>query len=331
MKTGAEIPKRRLHFDIDGNRIWDGADMKDENYRQVLEDWDAVVGWQLAAEAERRLLPAEGPILHYAGIPRKFSRLDVIELLLRDIEASLPDKSYFEVRLAALPPRPKEPVPPMLPKSRAPGSMQEALERAAFEKESKDYRIEHDEWRLKDEEWLRDLPENQRRVRKTKEFEGFRETLGLLAAARATLETWKKIQWDAASVTGAWKFLPPGPWLDYRECWLREWFTRHYPGVDFDFERLVVVNRFKPMAMVHGSLGGAEGYTAYLFRNGKVALESPKVGHALYFFRRDWATLCQRKKSELIHMMEKGKENRVERFIHTQSGDLAGWLEHRLK
>ena len=323
------IPKRRLQFDIDGNRIWDGTEMHGSHYREALEDWTAVVGWQLAADAERRLLAADGPILRYAGIPRKFSRLDVLELLLQDIEASLPARSYFADRLVSLPPRPAEPVRPILPASRAPGSMWEAMERAQYEKASKAYEMAMHTWKSKDVEWQQALPDNERRVRKSHEFANDAKTRALLMTARATLEEWKEILRQASSLPGNWKFLPPGPWLDYRACWLREWFSWHYPGVEFNFQRLVIVKGFKPMAMVHGSVGGAEGYTAYLFRNGKVALESPKIGHALYFFHRDWAALCGLQKSVLIRMMDKG-DHRMARFIHTEKSDLREWLEEKL-
>ena len=329
MKTAPAIPKRRLYFDIDGKAHWDGIPLEPPSYLEVLDDFAAVVSWQLAAEAERRLSPGGEEFLAYTGSFRKFAGLPVISKLLSEIEGSLLPADYFHDRLEKLPPQPARPVAPNPPKTRLPGSMAEAIERARYEREQKDYQIALAKWREAEAVRKNRQPELVARVRKSAEYRVWCRILVGLENAKSLIEHWRKVLREAGTIGGDWIFLPPGPWLDYRECWLREWFARHHPKVEFDFERLVVLTAFQPMVMVHGSLGGAEGYTAYLFRSGKVALESPKIGHALYFFHRDWAGLSRRPKGELIRLIDAG-DNRLARFIHSKEADLAAWLKRRL-
>lgn len=150
-----------------------------------------------------------------------------------------------------------------------------------------------------------------------------------IQTARENVNLWES-RLKAATGSGEWDFLPPGPGMGYSIEWVKIRLHQRFPTAAFDFERIVTLLAFQPEVLHFGSGDFNNGYIAFVFSSGRVALESPVVGNALYLFHRDWLDLSLKPKGTLRKMMKDG-DQRMARYFHSDGGNLRTWLEVHLR
>ena len=110
----------------------------------------------------------------------------------------------------------------------------------------------------------------------------------------------------------AWKFLPKGHWTFADLIAQIPRLRIKFPQLEWEEERLLFVRTFMPVECYVGS-HEFDGYFAFTFSNTeKVLLENPIRGNAAYIIARNWKSLCQLTKSELLSQYRKD----VDRVIH---------------
>ena len=279
----------------------------------------------MAAWVENRYHGAKDGVLEFTGILARESGLKPLVTLLDDFEHALGPEEQFAGRLERMP---EPPVPPRQPRPNphpARGPVEAALEKARFEEAWAAYQRQNKEWMKVDRLWRDSEADFTRRVALHAAHQAWVEDREKIAAARAELERWKAILREAAGMPKEWQFFPPGLSL----VWLVKAMLRdRYPKDRFDFKRLTILNSLRPIALYLSVFDQGEGYIAYVFPGGKVALENPRVNNALYFFHSDWVALSKLSKGELRWRMD--TDDRIERFEHREGRDLVTWMREKL-
>jgi hypothetical protein len=115
-----------------------------------------------------------------------------------------------------------------------------------------------------------------------------------------------------------WEILPPGRWTFADLIGHIHRLRLRYPEYQWEEERLLLVRGLAPLECYVGS-DEFEGYFAFTFAGTERALlEHPIRGNAVYIIERDWRSLCQLPKYELL--TEYGHE--VGRVIHRGDWEL---------
>ncbi len=326
--NGPIIENPGLRFGNDGEMFWRGRRLEASDLRAVLDRFADVLAFQLMAWWERTQLPLIHGVLPQSGVLAEMAGLEVLRRPLDFFGDHLEPESFFDDRLEAVPESPK-PLPRPRTRFRFP---QDTL---AGELE----RRNASEWDLKAwvtyesrqreieayEEDARTFPERLAKARRHRQWMQDRRRLD---AARALLASWERKLIEAGRLPG-WEFLPPGPGLCYSPGWLKVFLGRSSPEASYDFARIREIQALDPIAIRRGRVGAVSGYLAFVFEGDQVALESPRVGNALYFFHRDWQELSRRPKAELRRMMAAG-DPRIVRFCHTGDRALGPWLREHL-
>ena len=187
-------------------------------------------------------------------------------------------------------------------------------------------RLEH--WKEEERDWLDNLQDFPRRIAKAAEYRRWQIDMRGIQNAREKVTLWES-RLKEATGAGEWDFLPPGPGMEYSIEWVKIRLNQRFSATAFDFERIATLLSFQPEVLHFGSGDFNNGYIAFVFPSGRVALESPIVGNALYLFHRDWLDLSLKPKGVLRRMMKDG-DGRMTRYFHSEGGNLKTWLDVNL-
>lgn len=317
-----------LHFDQNGEAYWQGRRVIAEDLRPILDAFDSIVSRQLLAWVERRILGIRVGMLPESGVLAQMAGVAPLRGLLNELENGLKPESCFDDRLAQLPSRPQAPEKPRF-RHYPNGTLAAELEERQYTKEQARYEKAHHRWQIEDKAWLENQPDFPRRIAKFKEFKIWEKDRKSILEARDKVVTWENFL-KVSSTNSGWEFFPPGPGLEYTFDWVKIRLNQRFPEARFDFERIASLISFQPEVLHFGSGDFNDGYIAFVFPNGRVALESPVVGNALYLFHSDWIDLSRKPKLELRDMMKHG-DRRVARYFHADGGNLKAWLDLRLR
>ncbi len=289
--------------------------------------FESIINRQLLAWVERRILTKTSGLLPESGVLAQMAGMNPLIGLLNDLENSLMPETWYEDSLEYIPERPVEPT---APKKRryAKGSQLAEIEEIQYQRALNYFKSARLLWEKEDAYWLTALPDFPNRLAKLQEFRRWQEDRRCIEAARIQVITWENRLKESYKMSG-WEFFPPGAGLEYSLEWVKIFLNRKFPETRFDLERIATLISFNPQVLHFGS-GDFNGYIAFVFSNGKVALENPVVGNALYLFHNDWVDLSQKPKEILMKMMKEG-DGRIMRYFHADGGNLSTWLDVRLR
>lgn len=324
MNTSSQV---FLHFDQSGQAYWRGRLLVAEDLRPVLAIFDSIINRHLLAWVERRILAMPSGILPESGVLAQMAGMKPLISLLNELENSLMPEAWFEDCLESIPERPAEPA---APKKRryAKGSQLAEIEDIQYQRALKHFQSAHLSWETEDSCWFHAEPDFLKRIAKFQEFRLWKKDRQCIEDARIRVISWERRLKESYKMS-AWEFFPPGAGLEYTFEWVKIYLNRRFPETRFDLERISTLIDFHPQVLHFGS-GDFNGYIAFVFPNGRVALESPVVGNALYLFHSDWIDLSRKPKEILIKMMKEG-DRRIMRYFHADGGNLRTWLDVRLR
>lgn len=102
----------------------------------------------------------------------------------------------------------------------------------------------------------------------------------------------------------SWDFLPDGTVDEMREAVVKRFGGSAPPQeIEIMIDRLEKVQSLAPEKRLVGS-SGLQRYIGYMFGADFVAFENPRVGNALYLMYRDWESLSQLSRSQLLASRE---------------------------
>ncbi len=318
----------RLHFAADGTPYWTGRPMTSADFHQVLKVFDSLLAHQLTAWWERKVTGIRHGVLPETGVLAQMAGMEPLHRVLSLMEDHLEPEDFFADRLDSVPEPPAMPKPLFTGFRFAPNTQVGEMERrqAAGLQQHDEQALRH--WERRMGEYQRESTSFGPRIEKGRRYPTWRAERKLLDHAINTLRLWSA-RISEAQDSGNWDFLPPGPDLAYSISWLKPILMRHDPEASYDFGRINQLIRLQPESLRMGTVGGTEGYLAFIFRGNRVALESPRIGNALYLFRENWQSLCQLPKSTLRTMIAEG-DRRIARHCHTVSSDVTEWVSHHL-
>lgn len=302
--------------------------MVDTDFHSVLEAFDSIVSRQLLAWVERRALGMQTGVLPESGVISKMAGVVPLLGLLDGFERGMKPEDWFSDRLSDTPPRPQE---PEIPKCRRypKGSLAAELEERMHQQDILRYWKRIERWKEEERWWLDNLQDFPRRVAKAAEYRRWQSDMRVIQTARKKVTLWES-RLNEATKSGEWDFLPPGPGMEYSIEWVKIRLHQRFSATAFDFERIATLLSFQPEVLHFRSGDFNNGYIAFVFTNGRVALESPIVGNALYLFHRDWLDLSLKPKGVLRRMMKDG-DGRMTRYFHSDGGNLRTWLDVHLR
>jgi hypothetical protein len=322
---------KKLHFDVNGCPYWDGRHLTAENYEEVLEAFDTIISRQLWAWVERHMRRQRTGRLDDSGVLAQMAGLEPLHKLLATIEGALKPESDYDDRLDRIPERPREPVMPKrlcLPDSIQTREIERRQQRIALQH----FDLQKSLWEMDIASW----PERERhfreRLARNGEYQEWKRVRQAVHSARERLTVWEQ-RLNECLTDRRWEFFPPGPGMQYTLEWVKSRLEKRSPGDEYDFERIAVMLEFQPRMLCFGSVDFSvdyKRYVAFIFENDYAALESPKVGNALYLLRRDWRILSRKPKQELRHMKKEG-DWRIDHKNHTKDRDLKPMLAAELR
>jgi hypothetical protein len=194
------------------------------------------------------------------------------------------------------------------------------------------YALQFSLWNLEIDSWAEKEKHFGARIAKDAEYQDWKKVRQVIDSARERLTVWEQRLKECQTDRG-WEFFPPGPGMNYSLEWVRSRLNRQAPEIDYDFDRIAVMLEFNPQMLCLGSIDfntDYRRYVAFIYENDYAALESPKVGDALYLFRRDWRSLSRKSKQE-IRQMKKDNDWRIDHKNHTKDRDLRPIIDAELR
>lgn len=321
-------PTVALRFDADGTPFWSGRPLAREDLLPALECFDEIIGHHLMAWWEKLQNPLIRGPLPETGVLASMAGLHPLRRVLDFFESGLEAESWFADRLDTIPDPPGPLARSEIRYRFSPDTIAGEIERRNEAKRLAALQAAWDAREREIAEYQAQISSFRERLEKGKRFPKWLGERRLLEGARDRLEEWERKLSEAETVAG-WDFLPPGPDLAYSVPWLRKLLGSVDPKATYDFTRIRAIQHLNPRAVRRGRVGRISGYLAFIFGGGKVALESPKIGNALYLFHSEWQILSQRPKSELRERMASG-DLRMERYCHGNAISIVDWLKDRL-
>jgi hypothetical protein len=318
-----------LRFGNDGAMYWKGRALACEDMSEVLDSFRDFVALHLMAWWERSHLPEHRDVLPQSGVLWKMAGLAPLRKPLDFFRSHLDTEDFFADRMESMPEPPKPLPQPKMRFRFSPETQAGELERRTASLRNLKAWVAYEKRQSEIEQFEKDTLTFPERLAKARRYPAWKREMRKLEAAYALLETWEAKLEEAKRLPG-WDFLPPGPGLSFSPQWLRSFLKYSNPDATYDFDRIREIQSLDPIAIRRGSVGSVAGYLAFVFPGDRVALESPRVGNALYFFRADWQHLCLLPKAELRGMMAHG-DPRIERFEHTPGRSLRDWLRGHLR
>lgn len=318
-----------LRFDCEGSMYWNGRHLKQTDMPDVLAVFQDLVALHLMAWWEKSHLPLIRGELPQSKVLWEMAGLMPLRKLLDSFRSNLESAGFFADRMEAVPEAPK-PLPMPKVRFRFPAeTLAGELERRTAPKRDMKAWVTFEARKREIEEYQRAATTFPGLCEKARRYPAWQRERQKLEKAYELLDSWDRKLKEAAELPG-WEFLPPGPGLCYSPKWLKSFLGGSDPELTYDFERIRGIQVLDPVAIRRGSVGSVSGYLAFVFAADNVALESPRVGNALYFFRADWQHLCRLPKGKLRRMMAEG-DPRIERFCHTSDRSLTEWLRDHLR